>query len=278
MRSIDFETGQISESQDNIVIVNEFLMTALAVGVISYYALSAGLTAYSNIKNKILEIHKINDERRKIREERLKSREERRKEREAHKEKIEKEREEKRRKREAELNERESSINNDIHDEQVKSYRAQIAAERSVQQLNKDNDQKQAILDRLKLTKKINSGEATQEEISTADQQVKSWKPSPEEKKILSKTNEQIEKNISNETVEKHLEKENITPQTVTKNIQKNNSSNQANQEVIKDMEVEDPETGKKVMRKVHIGPQGGKYYWPDGSPHDDKHKVYVNK
>ena len=278
MKSIDFETGQISESQNNVVIINEFLMTALAVGVISYYALSAGLTAYSNIKNKILEIRKINDERRKIREERLKAREERKKEREAYKEKREKERDKKRKEREAELNERESRINNDIHDEQVKAYKAQIAAERSVQQLNNDNNQKQAVLDRLKLVKKINRGEASQEEISTADQHVKSWKPSPEEKKLLSKTNEQIEKNISDETVEKHLEKENITPQTVTQNIQKNNSNDQASQEVIKDMEVEDPETGKKVMRKVHIGPQGGKYYWPDGVPHDAEHKVYVNQ
>ena len=49
-------------------------------------------------------------------------------------------------------------------------------------------------------------------------------------------------------------------------------------EEKIVDMEVEDPETGKKTKQKVHIGPQGGKYYWPQGSPHDSDHKVYVKK
>lgn len=278
MKSIDFETGQINESQDNVVIVNEFLMTALVVGVISYYALSGGLSAYTNIKNKILEIRKINDERRKMREERRKDREEHRKEREARREKRRKEKEELRKRRESELDERESRINNDIHGEQVKATKAQLAAERSLQQLNKDDKQKQVILDRINLVKKINSGKATQEEIDAADQQVKSWKPSAEEKKLLAQSKDQIEKNISNEDVEKHLEKENITPQLVAKNIEKNSQDNQGNQEVIKDMEVEDPETGKKVTRKVHIGPQGGKYYWPDGVPHDAEHKVYVNK
>ena len=46
--------------------------------------------------------------------------------------------------------------------------------------------------------------------------------------------------------------------------------------EQIVDMEVEDPKTGEKTKQKVHIGPQGGKYYWPQGSPHDADHKIYV--
>ena len=43
-----------------------------------------------------------------------------------------------------------------------------------------------------------------------------------------------------------------------------------------KEEEVTDPETGKKIKVTTYTGPRGGKFYWPDGSPHDAKHKVYV--
>lgn len=43
-----------------------------------------------------------------------------------------------------------------------------------------------------------------------------------------------------------------------------------------KEEEVVDKETGKKVKRKVYTGPQGGRYYYPDGKPHTAEHKVYV--
>lgn len=46
--------------------------------------------------------------------------------------------------------------------------------------------------------------------------------------------------------------------------------------ETVQDEEITDPETGKKIKVKMHRGPQGGKYYWPEGSPHDPQHKVYV--
>ena len=50
------------------------------------------------------------------------------------------------------------------------------------------------------------------------------------------------------------------------------------NGERIEDQEVTDKNTGKKIKVKMHVGPRGGKYYWPDGVPHDDEHKVYVDE
>ena len=50
------------------------------------------------------------------------------------------------------------------------------------------------------------------------------------------------------------------------------------NGERIEDQEVTDKNTGKKIKVKMHVGPRGGKYYWPDGVPHDDEHKVYADE
>lgn len=47
---------------------------------------------------------------------------------------------------------------------------------------------------------------------------------------------------------------------------------------IVKHEEVKDPDTGKKVKVVTHTGPRGGKFYWPEGSPKDDKHKVYVQE
>jgi len=44
----------------------------------------------------------------------------------------------------------------------------------------------------------------------------------------------------------------------------------------VKDEEVTDPKTGKKIKVTTYTGPRGGKFYYPEGSPHDAKHKVYV--
>lgn len=44
---------------------------------------------------------------------------------------------------------------------------------------------------------------------------------------------------------------------------------------IIRDEEVTDKD-GKKKKVKMHIGPRGGKFYYPDGAPKDQEHRVYV--
>ena len=46
----------------------------------------------------------------------------------------------------------------------------------------------------------------------------------------------------------------------------------------VSDEDVMDKETGKMVKRKVYTGPQGGRYWYADGAPHDDKHKNYIQE
>ena len=46
--------------------------------------------------------------------------------------------------------------------------------------------------------------------------------------------------------------------------------------ETLSKEEVVDKETGKKKHVTIHTGPRGGRYYWPEGSPKDKDHKVYV--
>jgi colicin import membrane protein len=44
----------------------------------------------------------------------------------------------------------------------------------------------------------------------------------------------------------------------------------------VKEEEITDPKTGEKKKVKTYTGPRGGKFYYPDGSPHTPEHKVYV--
>jgi hypothetical protein len=46
---------------------------------------------------------------------------------------------------------------------------------------------------------------------------------------------------------------------------------------IIKQEEITDKD-GKKKKVTTHTGPRGGKFYWPDGSPKDAEHKVYIDK
>ena len=46
---------------------------------------------------------------------------------------------------------------------------------------------------------------------------------------------------------------------------------------VLKQEEITDKD-GKKKKVTTHTGPRGGKFYWPDGSPKDAEHKVYIGK
>ena len=47
---------------------------------------------------------------------------------------------------------------------------------------------------------------------------------------------------------------------------------------IVKDEEVTDPETGKKIKVKTFTGPRGGKFYYPDGKPKKPENKVYVKE
>ena len=47
--------------------------------------------------------------------------------------------------------------------------------------------------------------------------------------------------------------------------------------ELQQDHEVTDND-GKKIKVALRVGPKGGKYYWPKGSPKDAEHKVYVQE
>lgn len=46
---------------------------------------------------------------------------------------------------------------------------------------------------------------------------------------------------------------------------------------VLKKEEITDTK-GKKISVTTHTGPRGGKFYFPKGSPHNDDHKVYIDK
>ena len=65
--------------------------------------------------------------------------------------------------------------------------------------------------------------------------------------------------------------------------LKNKNSSSDNNQEkdeegnIVKQEEITD-KNGKKKKVTTHTGPRGGKFYWPEGSPKDAKHKVYIGK
>jgi hypothetical protein len=46
----------------------------------------------------------------------------------------------------------------------------------------------------------------------------------------------------------------------------------------VKEEEVTDPETGKKIKVTTYTGPRGGKFYYPDGKPKTPENKVYVGE
>lgn len=47
---------------------------------------------------------------------------------------------------------------------------------------------------------------------------------------------------------------------------------------ILKQEEVKDPKTGEKKKVITHTGPRGGKFYYPEGKPKTDEHKVYVQE
>lgn len=266
MKTIDFETNKSSHIyENNTVVVNEFLVTALTVAAVGYLATHVVLNGYSSLATKMDEIRELREKNRKRREERRREKEERRKEKEERRKEKEEEREEKRAKRQEKLEKFISKI-------QGKNSKSLVVYEKSIDKMpeGKEKEDAKAKLENLV---KISNGTASKEEIESAQKDAQR-QLSAEEKKSLEKAKTAIN-NVSDEEA---AEFQKTHKMTVDDTI--NNSSNEKPKEEpkeeIKDMEVEDPETGKKVMRKVHIGPQGGKYYWPNGAPHDAEHKVYV--
>ena len=285
MKTFDFETGKRSDIyKSNTVVVNEMLLTVLTCVAVGYMATNTVLVGYKHMMDNINEIRKLREENRKRKEDRKKEKkarkEERRKEREERRERREKRREEKEeRERQRELEERAMKV-------QEANSRYLLAYENSIKQLTDGKDKENA-LKKFDGLVKISQGKATKEELEMAEQDAK-HELSAEEKKATEKIKQKIDK-ISDEDIQAFQQKHKIEPSQMIDNINDNISKQdepeeqepkepENSKEEIKDMEVTDPKTGKKSVQKVHIGPQGGKYYWPDGSPHDAEHKVYVNK
>ena len=69
-----------------------------------------------------------------------------------------------------------------------------------------------------------------------------------------------------------------IKPKQEQEKEQEKESDEETDEEgnIVKDEEITDPETGKKIKVKTHTGPRGGKFYYPDGKPKTPENKVYV--
>ena len=99
--------------------------------------------------------------------------------------------------------------------------------------------------------------------------------------KIENAKDDKEREDLENEWVEKEKElkkKKNQAQDSIEddgKHDTEKDATKQGKYEV-KDEEVTDPKTGKKIKVTTYTGPRGGKFYYPEGSPHDAKHKVYV--
>lgn len=108
---------------------------------------------------------------------------------------------------------------------------------------------------------------------------------------------EEKQKSVSEDDFKEALEKANkdLTPEEVQKMIDaqkeraktanakiKNEKDEEPEKDeagnILKDEEVTDPKTGKKIKVKTHTGPRGGKFYYPDGKPKTPEHKVYIRE
>ena len=112
---------------------------------------------------------------------------------------------------------------------------------------------------------------------------------------------EEKQKSVSEDDFKKALEKANkdLTPEEVQKMIDeqkerakaanakiksekddepKDDEPKDEDGNIVKDEEVTDPKTGKKMKVKTHTGPRGGKFYYPDGKPKTPENKVYVQE
>lgn len=273
MKSINF-TDTIPNTNESYQ-VNEFLVTALACVVLGNF-ISTGIMNVMNNNVKAMEEFKKNfgnlfgaDDRRKRKEEKERTKAEKEKQKQIAKAEKEKQKLEAKQKKETE--------------KAMKRITKQtMAMEKEYEKLPEGKD-KEELGKALERFNRAMRGEGTKEDMEAIEKESKRELTKDEQNirvGLLMKTNK-----ISDEDAEAEMKKRNYTPDNLNKTAKtagliKEEPEEETNDqgEMVKDMEVEDPETGKKVTRKVHIGPRGGKYYWPDGKPHDEKHKVYVNK
>ena len=103
------------------------------------------------------------------------------------------------------------------------------------------------------------------------------------------KSGDEAKIKAAQEALQKHNDNATGVAATVTKITNKDNSTENKPKEdpnkgvdgepegtTAKEEDVTDKETGEKVKRKVYTGPRGGRYYYPNKSPHKPENKVYV--
>ena len=264
MKTIDFETNKLSDIyEDNVVVVNEVLLTIMGCALLGYWAANAVMNGYVKLASLHQQLHSMRETRRKEREEHRKEREERL-------EKCRAKKEERLKKKQEEQRAAAEEHNNKV-------AKAMVCYENSVKKLPEDKQKEhQPAIDRIK---RIMNGEGSKEDIEAVKKE-SNRELSSEEKKMAIKARAEIDK-VPTEQVEEYKKQNKMTVDNtisaVENTVKRIEPPKQTEpKEQIVDMEVEDPKTGEKTKQKVHIGPQGGKYYWPQGSPHDADHKIYV--
>ena len=291
MKSINFN-DTIPNTNESYQ-VNEFLVTALACVVLGNF-ISTGIMNVMNNNVKAMEEFKKNfgnlfgaDDRRKRKEEKERAKAEKEKQKqiaktEKNRQKQADEKEMERAKAEKEKQKLEAKQKKETEKAMKRITKQTMAMEKEYEKLPEGKD-KEELGKALERFNRAMRGEGTKEDMEAIEKESKRELTKDEQNirvGLLMKTNK-----ISDEDAEVEMKKRNYTPDNLNKTAKsagliKEEPEEETNDqgEVIKDMEVEDPGSGKKVIRKVHIGPRGGKYYWPDGKPHDEKHKVYINK
>lgn len=310
MKILDFSKGFIKENKDTQR-VDEVVGTIIMATVLCHLG-SVMMMSMLNVElTKMAETRKLMEEMGLI-----KSKEMRRKEKEDKQQRREEKRRKRAEEKQKKLEEKEAkNALKQREDEQKSARKSLLKATKQMIALQETVDKMPDGQDKDDMTKKLESfkrtmnGKATKEDYEIIETESKRELTEKEQKQLTA--GEEIVDKISDENAETTMKENNISLTNVSKTastagvieeplndadddnetmLKKDDEDDETTdnpepenqkpkpKEKIKDMEVEDPETGKKVMRKVHIGPHGGKYYWPDGSPHDAKHKVYVNK
>ena len=177
---------------------------------------------------------------------------------------------------------------NELENESRKSKRAlkkatkqMIALEKAIDKMP-DGKDKEKYEEQLKGFSRIMNGTGTKDDYNMIEKESK--RELTKDEKDAETSANYMTSRISDDDTDRYMERHKYSLDNISKSAQErgilklDDKSEETPKETIKDMEVEDPDTGKKVMRKVHIGPLGGKYYWPDKAPHDADHKVYVSK
>ncbi len=289
MRTINFNTNPtiLVENKQQI---NEFIGTMLVGGVVCWLLSNTVTMMMTKQVANLVELKKAMNDLGigKSKEEKEKERAEK----ERKKEEKERKKEEKRLRKQAEKEKKKADAN------LIKATKQMLALEETIDKMP-DGKHKDDLGERLAAFNRIIRGEATKDDMDNVEKESKRELSKKEQLQISACSKEISEipdSKAENMIKDKKYSIENISKSAATAGMIKepiesiddltkdssdnenNNGEENKNDEVIKDMEVEDPDTGKKVMRKVHIGPKGGRYYWPDKSPHDAEHKVYINK